>query len=92
MKLFLQNKKSCKNLARKNCKIFFLQDLIKILQENYLTNSCKILARFFTSYKKSFIFSARLARLGARSCKSCQWRIYTRACALVNLTFALVNL
>ena len=55
--------KSCKNLATKNCKIIFLQDLIKILQENYLAKfSCKILARFFVSCKKSFIFSARLAR------------------------------
>ena len=66
-------KKSCKNLARKNCKIIFLQDLIKILQENYLANfSCKVLARFFISYKKSFIFSAKLARFSARSCNSCK--------------------
>ena len=36
-------KKSCKNLARKNCKIIFLQDIIKILQDNYLAKfSCKI--------------------------------------------------
>ena len=63
----------CKNLARKNCKIVFLQDLIKILQENYLANfSCKILARFCISCKKSFIFNARLARFIARSCKSCK--------------------
>ena len=41
----------------------FLQDFDQILQENYLTIfSCKILARFFVSCKKSFIFSARLAR------------------------------
>ena len=46
--------KSCKNLARKICKIIFLQDLIKILQKPYLANfSCKVLARFFTSCKKS---------------------------------------
>ena len=56
-------KMSCKNLARKFCKIIFLQDLDHILQENYFTIfSCKILARFFVSCKKSFIFSARLAR------------------------------
>ena len=49
-------KRSCKNLARKNCKIVFLQDLIKLLQENYLVKfSCKILARVFVSCKKSFI-------------------------------------
>ena len=55
--------KSCKNLARKICKIIFLQDFDQILQENYLTIfSCKILARFFISCKKSLIFSARLAR------------------------------
>ena len=32
MKLFLQDKKSCNNLARKNCKKFFLQDFDQILQ------------------------------------------------------------
>ena len=54
MKLFLQD---MKNLAR------ILQDFDQILQENYLTIfSCKILARFFVSCKKSFIFSARFAR------------------------------
>ena len=31
-------KKSCKNLARNNCKVVFLQDLIKILKENDLPN------------------------------------------------------
>ena len=66
-------KKSCKKLARKYCKMNFLQDLIKVLQENYLRIfSCKILARVFISCKKSFIFSARLARFNARSCKSCK--------------------
>ena len=70
MKFFLQD---MKNLARKICKIIFLQDFDQILQENYLTIfSCKILARFFISCKKSFIFSARLARFSARSCKSCK--------------------
>ena len=63
--------KSC-NLARilqEKCKVIFLQDLIKLLQENYLANfSFKTLARFFISCKKSFIFSARLARFSARSC------------------------
>ena len=74
MKLFLSRyEKSCKNLARKFCKIVFLQEFDHILQENYLTNfSCKFLARFFVSCKKSFIFSARLARFSARSCKSCK--------------------
>ena len=45
------------NLARKNCKIIFLQDLIKILQEYYLTNfSYKILARFlYPARKASFL-------------------------------------
>ena len=41
MKLFLQELKNLAlilhELARKNCKIIFLQDMIKILQENYLT-------------------------------------------------------
>ena len=40
MKLFLQELKNLalilQELARKNCKIIFLQDMIKILQENYL--------------------------------------------------------
>ena len=41
------------------CKTVFLQDLIKILQENYFVIiSCKI----FLSCKKDFIFSIRLAR------------------------------
>ena len=31
-----RSKKSCKNLTRKKCKTIFLQDLIKILQENHL--------------------------------------------------------
>ena len=73
MKLFLQDIKNLARIlhARKNCKIIFFQDLIKILQENYLANfSCKILAGFFTSCKKSFIFSARLTRFCARSCKN----------------------
>ena len=70
MKLFLQD---TKNLARKNCKIIFLQDLIKIMQENYLAKfSYKIVARFFISCKKSFIFSARLVRFCVRSCKPCK--------------------
>ena len=74
MKLFLQD---MKNLARKIYKIIFLQDLIKILQENCLTIfSCKILARFFLSCKKSFIFSARLARFCARSCKKNTCKIW----------------
>ena len=80
MKLFLQELKNLtlilKELARKNCKIIFLQDMIKMLQENYLAiflaSSCKISARFFNSCKKSFIFNARLARSSARSCKSCK--------------------
>ena len=60
MKLFLQH---IKNLARKICKIMFLQDFVQILQENYLTMfSCKILARLFISCKKRFIFCVRLAR------------------------------
>ena len=71
--------KSCKSctkneafLARKICKIIFMQDFDQILQENYLTIfSCKILARFFISCKKSFILSERLARFCIRSCKSC---------------------
>ena len=55
--------KSCKNLARQSCNIIFLQDFDLILQDNYLTIiSYKILAKFFVSCKKSFIFSARLAR------------------------------
>ena len=44
MKLFLQH---TKNLARmlqeKNCKIIFFQDLIKILQQNYLAIFCSLL-------------------------------------------------
>ena len=51
------------SLARyeKSCKIIFLQEFDKILQETYLTIFCKI-ARFFKSCKKSFILSASLAR------------------------------
>ena len=48
-------------LARKNCKISFLPDFNHILQF-FLASTCKISARFFNSCKKSFIFSARLAR------------------------------
>ena len=80
MKLFLQELKNLalilQELAREIYKIIFLQDMIKILQENYLAiflaSSCKISARFLNSCKKSFIFSARLARFSARSCKSCK--------------------
>ena len=51
MKLFLQD---IKNLARKNCKIIFLKDMIKILQENYLANfSCKIF--YILARKTSFL-------------------------------------
>ena len=68
MKLFLQDMKNLarilqENFARKFCKIIFLQGFDHILQENYLTIfSCKFLSGFFVSCKKSFIFSARLAR------------------------------
>ena len=64
---------SCKNLARKNYKIILLQFLITILQEHCHANfSCKILVRFFISCKKNFIFSAKLVRFSARSCKFCK--------------------
>ena len=64
MKFFLQDLNNLARFLQENfCKILFLQDLDQILQENYLTIlSCKILARCFVSCKKSFIFSARLAR------------------------------
>ena len=53
--------KSCKNLARKDCKILSLQDSNKILQENCLATFLQA-----SSYlAKNFIFSARLARLSA---------------------------
>ena len=40
-----------------------MQDLTKILQEDYLEIfNCKYLAGFFIFCKKSFIFSVRLAR------------------------------
>ena len=39
-----------------------MQDFHQTLQEIILQLSCKILARFFISCKKSFIFSVRLAR------------------------------
>ena len=53
-----------KNLARKICKIIFLQDFDQILQENYLTIFLGIFLQDFLaiSCKKSSIFSARLAR------------------------------
>ena len=67
MKRFLQELTILQELARKNCKIICLQDFNHILQENYLAvSSCKISARFFDSCKKSFIFSASLARFNAR--------------------------
>ena len=57
MKLFLQDIKILQESCEKNCKIIFLRDLINILQENYLKFlSCKILARFFVSCKKSYTF------------------------------------
>ena len=51
-------------LPRKFCKIILLQDLIKILQENYLANFlCKILVRYFSYIlQEKLHFSARLAR------------------------------
>ena len=70
MKLFLQE---LKNFAR-TCKKK-LQDMIKknlIILLSFLKSSCKISARFFNSCKKSFIFSASLARFKARSSKSCK--------------------
>ena len=62
MKLFLQHIKN-QNLARKNCKIIFFQDLIKILQENYLA----IFAIYLLQEKLHF--TARLTRFSARPCK-----------------------
>ena len=48
--------KSCKNLARKICRISFLQNFHQILQENYLTTfSCKFLARFLYLARKASI-------------------------------------
>ena len=52
-------------IQRKKLQDSFLARFDQILKENYLTMfSCKIIARFFISCKKSFIFifSARLAR------------------------------
>ena len=43
-----------KNLARKNFKIIFLQDLIKILQENYL-------AFYLAIFLQDFLYLARKA-------------------------------
>ena len=48
MQVFLQKLKNLalilQELARKLCKIMFLQDMIKILQENYIAHfSCKFL-------------------------------------------------
>ena len=58
MKLYLQDiKVIAKFLQLKNCKIIFLQDLIKMLQENYLTIlSCKSLARIFISLQEKLHF------------------------------------
>ena len=78
MKLFLQELKNLalilQELARKNCKIIFLQDMIKILQENYLAIfSCKVLqdqCKIFQFLQEKLHFSASLARFNARSCKS----------------------
>ena len=51
MKLFLQDFKNLANILQEKRKIIFLQDLIKIMQENYLTIfSCKI----------SYIFQEKL--------------------------------
>ena len=37
--LLARYKNHCNIFARKNCKIILLQDLIKMLQENYLANN-----------------------------------------------------
>ena len=42
--------------------IIFLQDLISLARKLSYNFSCKFFTRFFVSCKKSFIFSARLAR------------------------------
>ena len=60
MKLFLQD---IKILART------LQKIIRKFSCKTLIRSCKILARSFIPYKKSFIFNARF---NGRSCKSCK--------------------
>ena len=54
IKAFLARYKiSCKVVARKKFKIILLQDLIKILQENFFAIlSCKIIARFFILQEK----------------------------------------
>ena len=55
MNLFLQDMKILQESCNKNCKIVFLQDLIKTLQENYLTKfSCKILVKFYFARKACF--------------------------------------
>ena len=57
MKLFLQDIYTLARILQENSKIRFLQDLITILQENYLANvSCTILARFlYLTRKASFL-------------------------------------
>ena len=69
MKLFLQEvKKSCKDLVRKNCKIIFLQDMIKILQENNLVAIA--IAIFLAISLQDYLFFARKAlRLWCKTCK-----------------------
>ena len=63
MKLFLQDLKNLVKILQEKLQDDYMQDFDQLLQENNLTNfSCKILARFFISCKKSFIFSATLAR------------------------------
>ena len=70
MKLFLQELKNLalilQELARKNCKIIFLQDIIKILQEKFLQVLARSVQDFSILARKSFIFSARFARFNAR--------------------------
>ena len=55
--------KSCKNLARKICKISFLQDFDQILQENYLQIfSCKTLQDFSVLQEKLHFSTGKTAR------------------------------
>ena len=64
MKLFLKDiTETLARILQEKFQENFLARFYQQLVENYLANfSCKILTSFFKSWKKSFIFTVRLAR------------------------------
>ena len=69
MKLFLQDEQSCKNLARKTCKIIFLQDYDQILHENYLTISLARKASFLVQDMQDLVQDLAMKSYKKNTCK-----------------------